>query len=157
MLLLGFLGDRPTQWRLLCSQGKAVAFAAKPVALSTTTEVWLQEEGAGATVLLLPHYRRATSPLQGRYYQKGKTKQILFTLTVAGPPSLDGLLLPQLQCKISFGMTPGEDQKPRYLQQVQAVTANIRNKNIIQNSLQHTITVKNYIHTALPKKVPEDK
>lgn len=55
---------------------------------------------------------------------------------------------------------PPEDQKPQYLQQVQAVTANIQNKKKkknIQNSLQHTITVKNYIHTVLPKKVPEDK
>jgi len=74
------------------------------------------EEGAGAAALLLPHDRRATPPLQGRWYQKDKTKQILFTLTVAGAPSLHGLLLPQLHRKISFGMSPGEDQKPQYLQ-----------------------------------------
>lgn len=46
---------------------------------------------------------------------------------MAGPPSLHGLLLLQLHRKISFGMPP-EDQKPQYLQQVQAVTANIQNK-----------------------------
>lgn len=38
VLLLGFLGDHSMQWCLLFSQGKAVAFATKSVALFTATE-----------------------------------------------------------------------------------------------------------------------
>lgn len=45
VLLLGFLGDHPMQRRLLCSQGKAVAFATKSAALFTASGVRLQRRG----------------------------------------------------------------------------------------------------------------
>lgn len=158
VLLLGFLGDHSMQWCLLFSQGKAVAFATKSVALFTATESSFRGGGWSSSFTAYT-WEKSNATTARQVLSKGKN------------PNKSCLHwqwqdLPAYMAFSSYSCTARSPlaclQKTRSLSiyskyRLSQLTFRTKKNKNIQNSLQHTITVKNYIHTVLPKKVPEDK